>query len=55
MPDEDLIFGDDVSIDLMLLDGNAVLHVVDTATNSRLQPFSMHMVQNMDNLFKECG
>ena len=30
--EEDLIFGDKVSIDLMWVDGKAVLHVVDTAT-----------------------
>jgi hypothetical protein len=32
IPEDDLVFGDEVSIDLMFLDGNAVLHVVDTAT-----------------------
>jgi hypothetical protein len=32
IPEEDLVFGDEVSIDLMFLDGSAVLHVVDTAT-----------------------
>jgi hypothetical protein len=32
IPEEDLVFGDDVSIDLMFLDGSAVLHVVDTET-----------------------
>jgi hypothetical protein len=32
IPEDDLVFGDEVSIDLMFLDGTAVLHVVDTAT-----------------------
>ena len=30
--EEDLVFGDELSIDLMFLDGKAVLHIVDTAT-----------------------
>jgi hypothetical protein len=29
---EDIVFGDELSIDLMFIDGQAVLHVVDTAT-----------------------
>ena len=33
MPDEsELVFGDELSIDLMFLDGKAVLHIIDTAT-----------------------
>jgi transposase InsO family protein len=29
---EDIVFGDELSIDLMFIDGQAVLHIVDTAT-----------------------
>ena len=33
LPDEkDLVFGKEVSVDLMFIDGKALLHVVDTAT-----------------------
>jgi hypothetical protein len=32
IPEEDLVFGDEVSIDLMFLIGSAFLHVVDTET-----------------------
>jgi hypothetical protein len=29
---EDIVFGDELSIDLMFIDGQAVLHVADTGT-----------------------
>lgn len=28
---EEIIFGDDISLDLMILDGKSVLHIVDTS------------------------
>jgi hypothetical protein len=30
-PKEDIVFGDEVSIDLMFINGKAILHIVDTA------------------------
>jgi hypothetical protein len=36
---EDIVFGDELSIDLTFIDGQAVLHVVDTATRFSAEAF----------------
>jgi hypothetical protein len=37
---KDIVFGDELSIDLMFIDGQVVLHVVITMTRSLLRHFS---------------
>lgn len=53
--EEDLIFGDELSVYLIFLDGNAVLHIIDTTTLFSAATFLDCNGELTDNPWKEYG
>lgn len=52
MPDDELMFNEELSMDLMWLDGKAILHIVDTATGfNAAEPLRGQLVEDVWNAF----
>jgi hypothetical protein len=52
---KDIVFGDELSIDLMFIDGQVVLHVVITMTRFSAATFLDFTTARLDKVSKEFG